>query len=610
MNVVDSSDKGGYEMIDIMNSLQEILRDFDNETEKFSERDVASAINRIERQEDFLELPIEFSSEIAAFEFRKNYPDDNTGWGTYYGPMIPGSSGNGTYSEYPSIKWMTSDILAYWNKRASEAEHPILKARYADLVWDLSKVVANASSYVQMAYIAIDSRLEIALQDLHSNKIDTIEHLRRALVLAISLNDHNRIEKVRDTIIAYEDKVAEDDKAGLWGFSYDLLVGHKKVSLPKDVEEKIIRDLENRLDRLTQPTDDLSLTSHRRPAQAVVTRLTSYYHRRGHTNEVRRVLLKYYEGFRHLVASEASLIVSHWLQEVYSTFKQYRLNEEAEAIVSTFREVWARASDEMATHSFEMEVRKEELDQYLDSLLADGRESATVRVAVHFIPKRDEAENQVRQHARDHPVLFLFPKQILDYEGRPIASIGSIEDDLEDNVVHHVSQTMIYSAFFLRNALAAFIERFEMSTQDFLDHIYTSPIFGEDKQEIIRKGIEAYLQGDSLSAVHLLIPQIEASIRNLAELLGIATVKERNEGMQYKPLGSLLRERLLEDAMVRDASWYFRILLTDQCGWNLRNDVSHGLLPHEQFSQGMADRVFHVLLLLGLIRENPIENGD
>ena len=589
--------------------VDEVFDAFDNSTEKFTEYEVVSAIQRyIRTRGDSWQIPTEFSWEKMAFDFRENRSGDANEWGTYYGPMLSGTTDDGEYFEYPSIREITPDTFVYWSNRASSASHPLLKARYADLVWELSKLVTDARSDVRMAHIAIDSSLEIAQSDLHSHRTDVKDHLKRALLLSISLNDSARICNTRDAIIAFEDKIAEDEKAGLWGFSYDLLVGNRKVSLSEDMEEKIICDLEDRLDRLTQPTEEMFLTTHRWYAQKAVSRLTSYYHRQSQAEEVKRVILKYYDGFKHLVGSEASLIASDWLREVYSTFKQFGLNEDAEAIEPTLRETWNRASDEMATHSFEMEFTKEQLDEYLDSLLAGGHEPASIRVAVHFIPKIDEAENQVRLLARDHPMTFLITKQILDHEGRPIAAVGSIEEDFDGNLVHHVSQTMTYSMFFLRKALAAFVERYGVSTLDILNHIYASPIFDEDKKAIIEKGIDAYMRGDAVTSIHVLIPQIEASIRRLAQLLGIAIIRQGSNGaMEFKPLGRLLTEPHMQETLGRDSSLYFRILLTDQRGWNLRNNVSHGLLPHEQFNQGVADRVLHTLLLLGLIRERPAE---
>lgn len=593
------------------NAVNEILSVFDNSTEKFTEYDVVTAFEgHIRAKGDFWQIPTELSWEKMAFEFWRNRSDEANEWGTYYGPMMSGPTGDGQYFEYPSIRKLTPDTIAYWEARASESSHPILKARYADLVWDFSKIVAEAPSDVSMAHIAIDSSMKIAQNDLHSYKTDVIDHLRRALFLSISLNDSNRINEVRDAILDFEDKIAVDEKAGLWGFSYDLLVDNRKIPLSDDLEGKIILDLEDRLDRLTQPAEEMFLTTHRWYAQAAVSRLTSYYHRQGLAEAVKRVILKYYEGFKHLVDSEASLIASDWLQEVYSTFKKFGLSDEAETIAPTLREVWNRASSEMATHAFEMKVTKDELDQYLDSLLADVQEMASIRVAMHFIPKKDEAEDQVKRLAQDYPMSFLFTKHLLDHEGRPVASVGSIEDDFDGNVVHQVSQNMAYSTLFLRNVLAAYVDRFDVSTQELLSHIYTSPIFADDKKGIVEKGIDAFMQGDALTSVHLLIPQIEAAIRRLAELLGVAIIRPGRSGaMQYKLLDELLRDVKVEETLGRDASWYFRILLTDQRGWNLRNSVSHGLLPFEQLEQGMADRVLHVLLCLGLIREKSAEEN-
>jgi hypothetical protein len=43
---------------------------------------------------------------------------------------------------------------------------------------------------------------------------------------------------------------------------------------------------------------------------------------------------------------------------------------------------------------------------------------------------------------------------------------------------------------------------------------------------------------------------------------------------------------------------YLRNVLTDQYGWNIRNQASHGLLGADNFNLGMADRVVHAFLML------------
>jgi hypothetical protein len=50
---------------------------------------------------------------------------------------------------------------------------------------------------------------------------------------------------------------------------------------------------------------------------------------------------------------------------------------------------------------------------------------------------------------------------------------------------------------------------------------------------------------------------------------------------------------------------FLRTLLCDQRGWNVRNNVCHGLWPSEAFNFLVADRVFQVLMLLSMLRPVP-----
>ena len=48
--------------------------------------------------------------------------------------------------------------------------------------------------------------------------------------------------------------------------------------------------------------------------------------------------------------------------------------------------------------------------------------------------------------------------------------------------------------------------------------------------------------------------------------------------------------------------FYFRVLLTDKRGWNLRNNVAHGMSVMKDFDKQTADRLLHAFLCLGLVR--------
>jgi len=233
----------------IVDALMEVLGKFDQETKPISERDVSKSIYSVRDPEDLSEPPMQWVAEAMAFDFFEGYHDQTTGWGTYYGPMFVLNNGDGTATESPSIKRVTEQIIKYWTERAKTAKHPVLRARYADLVWDFSKVVINESPHYSIAQIVIDSIIEIAQRNCYAPQVNVIRKLERALSLAITLNDNSRIKKVADTTIAYEDAITDDSKLGLWGFAYDLLFENDKVKLTADQKQKLIDDLEGHLQR-------------------------------------------------------------------------------------------------------------------------------------------------------------------------------------------------------------------------------------------------------------------------------------------------------------------------------------------------------------------------
>src|SRR5690242_14513200 len=97
-------------------TMENILESYDDINRKgFDEFEVSSKLKSIapEKRE---EISIELLAEMMAFDFMENYPDRRTGWGTYFGPMMVWSNGDGTSTESPSIKLVTPQILDYWEK--------------------------------------------------------------------------------------------------------------------------------------------------------------------------------------------------------------------------------------------------------------------------------------------------------------------------------------------------------------------------------------------------------------------------------------------------------------------------------------------------------------
>lgn len=164
---------------------------------------------------------------------------------------------------------------------------------------------------------------------------------------------------------------------------------------------------------------------------------------------------------------------------------------------------------------------------------------------------------------------------------------------------------MSISSFFLHHSFSRATESYNLNADLITNFIFASPIFEESKRELIYTGLLAYFEKNYISAIHILTPQTEAAIRTLVELMGGPTLKKnRQNGLQLRTFDDLLRDEIVEECMGTDATFYFRTLLTDQRGWNMRNDVCHGISPSSMFNYSTADRIVHVLLCLSQVREN------
>lgn len=584
------------------NIISQFIDNLDLLSKPVAEHKICAAIKSFIKEKDLNPLPTQWLAEAMAFDFVANYSNKETGWGTYYGPMIVWNNQDGTVTESPSIKQVTPEIIDYWDKRSKETKNPVLKLRYADIVWDFAKIVTNRAPHFSLAHRIIDSTILIAEQNCHKYETDVIIKLKRAALIAISTNDSKRIIKLRDCIIQYEDSIAQDNKPGLWGFSFDLLINNKKVDLTEIVKEKLILDLENRLDRLSDTADMGKLDPW--ASEAAALRLARYYRSQNLNEKVSQVLKKFGAAFLAASDNGSALQASAWLQKVHSVYLEYGMRDEAEKIAIKLKEVGLKVKGEMKEIVFERKISTKEMDEYINSIIDSDLEITLAKIAVQYVPKRNQVENQLKDIAKKAPISYLFPHQIQDHKGRPIAYVGPLEDDLIGNVVQLTAQNMSITAIFLRRVIEELITRFRLSPKSIVEYLFQSPVFEDEKKATILEGFKAYFENNHLAALHLLIPQIENSFRRLVEHGGGSVLKpSRGGGMHLKTLDELLRDRRVVEVFGEDFTLYFRILLTDQRGWNLRNDICHGISPSAAFQVNISDRVFHIFLCLALIKE-------
>lgn len=579
--------------------MQEILESFDKkEMTGFPEYQVSRELGK--HADTLKEVGNELLYEISAFDFAEHTSEAPGPWGTHFGPKMQRKDDNG-FSEYPSITQVTEATIRYWKERSEKAINPILRARYKGLVYDFEKLITGNTTDHKMVTSYIDDLLEIVEGQFTNVPANIYVKLKRALSVALLINSQDHIKRIKDTVFALKiDSKYKND--GKWEFAFDNLVLNRKITLSADELQLVISKLQ---EKMANATSDQNQKADPWIAERYAMRLAGFYRKTGKEDEVRKTIFDLGNSFHAALENVAGMQAVHWLEHLHKIYISFQFHKEAEELLVLIRKNGERAAAEMGQIPFEFEISEAEFKAYVDDMLSGSEQDILMKIARQYIPNQEEAKKQITKISKIAPTQFILGKTLMDSKGRTVAKIGSLETDPDGHIIDQISQTMLLSSIFLRRVFEGGVERKTINVNGLLEYLKSSPVISEDRMPILEMALSAFISGNSVVCIHLLIPQIEEAIRNTLEKLGGAVLRpaKNSSGYVLRTLDDILRDPLLLDLLGIDLLSYFRILLTDQRGWNLRNNVCHGMANYRSFNNANADRALHALLCIGLINK-------
>ena len=114
---------------------------------------------------------------------------------------------------------------------------------------------------------------------------------------------------------------------------------------------------------------------------------------------------------------------------------------------------------------------------------------------------------------------------------------------------------------------------------DMVDLARDSPIVPKGREALFGKALFLGFERDFVSALHLLIPQIEHMVRTHLKQAGATTSNLDRDGIESENgLSTLMNLPEAEAIFGPDLAFEFRSLFCDPYGPNLRNAMAHGML--------------------------------
>jgi hypothetical protein len=573
----------------------DLLRELEDNTTKFR-------YDRFERLEEIAKRYEELGDQSKANDVRNEVAafmliTSGRSFPGYFQPLAVFTN----EATLPSRDFFTSERLSYLANRARSTKNPIVASRFADVVWDLS-----LKKDPNMARIAIDRYLQAASTYRKNNwDLEFAEAIKRAAVLGCLIRDSDRLMNIKDSILSH---MTELDGRQDYRFCLDLAEAIAKsrfMELTEGEWQHVLDILDRAITyfREQHPSRKDSLGPVNGPNEHFV---RSFYEIKSslrtrvpwiRAEDQMLAIAESYEreGDEAQRSGNPIAALSFYMQSE-KMFGDLGRTDDRDRLRVKLTKAGYPAEAQMREITTEFRIERSKIDEYVRPLIGDTLEDTLQRIAAapHFAPNLEQSEKTVEELRHNFPLQFIIPRIVLDDEH--IVGLFTSEDELRGlALTRELLRRIKISNLFITHLFDILKRDHSLGPGSLTTHFRKWGVCRPRNLEFLERGLEHYFREDYVAALHILVPQFEDILRALLEATE-RPIYSPSHGVFMLP--SLLRDAALNSAAGPDLIRYYQIILVDQCGLNLRNDLAHGLLEPSDMTRQVADQIIYLLLTL------------
>lgn len=508
---------------------------------------------------------------------------------------------SGQEIKYPDPeKDFTSDVIEYYKHRAKETKNPILRARYSDIVWEFKREF-------EYVLIAIDSYLDCF--DIYlANKWDMeiADSATRALILAVSLDNKEKIEKsvkkIRQLLEQLKSLemyrvILEIIKAGLYSFS--KLKGLLDLQYLEQIIDKAINYYQ-------KETDSYDLE------RAFLEQLVKIHRIKKNDSEVLQTRIKIAESYireaewKRKNYHSGNMVAATFYEKAMVEFMNIGgFDDKVEEIKLKIIECNAAAREKefkviSTSINIPVEIIEEIMKKYdvpdIDTFLE------IVSLDPNLIPSWDEAIKYAKKESIEALLLHLVDTEVI--KGNIcVKRISDPEEKLEYRAIQHfIFEYNIIANAILSRVFTYLSDKFQDYRNELMSFLGRTGIISQDRLKILQVGVDRFYEQDYVSAIHILVFQIEGILRDVIGQMGLPTFSYRNNEMRQRMLSDILDALSDAKGFTQDLLKFISIFLNNVIGYNLRNDVAHGLVNIDKLNKANAQLLLLILLRIAIYK--------
>lgn len=484
------------------------------------------------------------------------------------------------YGRSTTIEDISDPQVSFFSSIYKEIDNPRLKSRIADIVWIKNKSNQDALD------TAIKNYLKIPISDPHDGNVC----LRRALQLC-------KANKKR-----YEAKIKFVSNCLFNKFQDEI---SKNISLPQIfLDFSLPVDASIVAEKLENFAEDFFSQEDYNKAKKYFCEATVWYEKSHNETKISDMIVRQAESIEKQAKKEISddiygsikaIILYESIISKYRLLPQsYRKSNNIENKIKTLRskrQYYGEMVSENCPISSVFQTDITEMSKLsTDRVRGKEKSKALLEFCKIYIGKKvskikEDAQNSLKNNffSSAIPITFINKERF-------IAKKPSFDPNHPDEkniwyamINQYIQGIPIISAGLIIPALNVIKEEHFLIEDDFFYFVSNSSSIPIDSWNFFSKGLYLGYKNDFVGALHILVPHFENVIRQHLKWNEISTTyHDPKTGIETENgLSSLLSSKGAEDIFGADLIFEIKALFCDSFGFNLRNNLAHGIITYE-----------------------------
>jgi cell fate (sporulation/competence/biofilm development) regulator YlbF (YheA/YmcA/DUF963 family) len=541
--------------------------------------------------------------------------------------LYSGTNDKGQPFEYPSLKLFTEDTFDYLIDRQKSAKAENLKARYSHILW------LSPKKKIEYAQTAIDNYLKlIKIREKQDSEfpnehfgLKVLENIKNAFLLSLTVK--YKVETTKKEVLRLVKKYSFKSSSAyaLKMQLIRLMLEQKSVFKEADFNG-IVKVCEQMISN-SYPTNKHSVIDILNLIIKVEKKL------KNETAKYEKRIAEMWEELSYDREDETNLVSSDFCKNALKIYKKLKETDKVKELERRFNEL--RKNIKLSSFGQEIDMTEimETFRDYADKL-TDNDPFVIINSLMTdkgLLPTIEEVEKQAKETNKHSFLSHLANTSILDRNG----NTAQYFNDKEEYEYYEILQSYHFSleltkSNLIREIIFAGIKKGKLNANTFLSFLQQYSWLGKELEMSSNGGkpipycwlaliapalneyftnLEFYFRNQAnypnfILCIDSLSLKIEGMLRDICEFKGITTfeLKPDKKGRtisQEKDIHKLLYEPEITDLIDKDDLLFFKFLLVEKAGYNLRHRVAHSLMTFYEYHINLMNLLIMAVLKFG-----------